>query len=158
MAWSSTGVDLEVVLSWVPSAEGFLLNVLYNAPGDHDDYRYFGSKPVPIELETLGALSDASIDDYGVALGKMLFPDGARVLLNKAIEASNELTVHLRLVIDSKAPTDYQAIRWETLCHPGRGSASPRRRVSASAASCPRQKAFNRHLSRGPASYVRSSR
>ncbi len=133
MAWSTTGVDLEVVLSWVPSAEGFLLNVLYNAPGDHDDYRYFGSKPVPIELETLGALSDASIDDYGVALGKMLFPDGARVLLNKAIEASNELTVHLRLVIDSKAPTDYQAIRWETLCHPGsrlRLATTPRIRFS----------------------------
>lgn len=151
------GVDLEVVLSWVPSAEGFLLNVLYNAPGDHDDYRYFGSTPVPIELETLRTLSDASIDDYGVALGKMLFPDGARDLLNKAVEASNDLTVHLRLVIDSKAPTDYQAIRWETLCHPGsrlRLATTPRIR-------------FSRFLSEAEslqptplpqASYVRSSR
>jgi hypothetical protein len=129
----TTGVDLEVVLSWVPSANGFLLNVLYNAPGDRDDYRYFGDKPVPIDLKRLQALSKADVDDYGLALGEMLFPDAARGLLHKAVVASNKLPVHLRLVIDPRAPADYQAIRWETLCQPGsrlRLATTPRIRFS----------------------------
>jgi len=133
MAWPTRGADLEVVLSWVPSAQGFLLNVLYNAPGDRDDYRYFGSNPVPIELERLQALSEEGIDDYGVALGEMLFPVGARALLDKAVVACKNLPVHLRLVIDSRAPADYQAIRWEALCHPGsrlRLATTPRIRFS----------------------------
>ena len=131
----ATSVDLEVILSWVSSAKGFLLSVLYKAPDDYDyDYRYFSDRPVPIELERLRELSEAGIDDYGVALGEMLFPVAdARRLLHKAVIASTDQPVHLRLVIDPKAPADYQAIRWETLCEPGsrlRLTTTPRIRFS----------------------------
>jgi hypothetical protein len=62
----TTSVDLEILLNSVPPAEGFLLSALYNA---HDDYRYFGGTPVAIEQARLQALSDAEIDDYGIAFG-----------------------------------------------------------------------------------------
>ena len=158
MAWPTRSVDLEVVLSWVPTAEGFLLNVLYNAPGDHDDYRYSVDNPVPIDLERLGVLGDADLDDYGVALGEMLFPAGARALLDKAVVASNE---------DAGSPEARH--RPEGACRlPGHpmgdlmpaGVAAPPHHGAANPLqplSCPRQRAFNRHLSRGPATCVRSS-
>ena len=115
-------IDLEVILGWVPEASGFLVSVLYNAPGDHDDYRYFGREPVRFDLAALAELKqDSAVDDYGRLLGETLFPAGARVLLDRALRAGSDLPVHLRLVIDPKAPLDYQAIRWETLCQPGSG-------------------------------------
>jgi hypothetical protein len=114
-------IDLEVILGWVPEAAGFVVTVLYNAPGDHDDYRYFGRDPVRFDLATLAELKDNQVDDYGRQLGEMLFPAGARVLLDRALRAGSDLPVHLRLVIDPKAPLVYQSIRWETLCRPGSG-------------------------------------
>ena len=158
----TTSVDLAVNLSWVPSEKGFVLNVFYNAPGDLGRDPYFGHEAVPIDLERLRALSEAAdhrkadVDDYGVALGEMLFPAAARGLLREAVVASKDLPVELRLVIDSKAPADYQAIRWEALCEPGsriRLTTTPRIRFSRFR---PRQRAVNRHLSHGPARYVRS--
>jgi len=115
-------IDLEVILGWVPEASGFLITVLYNAPGDHDDYRYFGSDPVRFDVAALAELrQDTDVDDYGQLLGEMLFSAGARVLLDRALRDSSDLPVHLRLVIDPKAPLEYQTIRWETLCRPGSG-------------------------------------
>jgi hypothetical protein len=116
---SSKSVDLEIVLSWVPAVEGFLVTVLYNAPGTHDDYRFFKQEPIVFDLDKLRTLRQSNVDDYGVALGDMLFPVDSRHLLDRALDVSEDLPVHLRLVIDPKAPPAYQAIRWETLCHPG---------------------------------------
>jgi len=119
---STNSVDLEIVLSWVPAVGGFLVTVLYNAPGEHDDYRFFKQEPIVFDVDRLAGLRQAAVDDYGVALGEMLFPVESRHLLDKAVNASAEFPVHLRLVIDPKAPPAYQAIRWETLCHPDTGA------------------------------------
>ena len=115
---SAKSVDLEVLLSWVPKAQGFLVTVFYNAPGDQDDYHYFKPEPIAFDLARLSSLRNAQVDDYGVALGEMLFPVDSRHLLDRALVASEELPVHLRLVLDVTAPAEYQAIRWETVCHP----------------------------------------
>ena len=32
----SNDVDLEVLLGWIPEAEGFRITILYNAPGDQE--------------------------------------------------------------------------------------------------------------------------
>jgi hypothetical protein len=116
---AATDVDLEVILGWIPEADGFRVNVLYNAPGDHDDYRYFGRDPVQFDLDDLDDLDGSGdIDAYGRLLGEILFKDSARALLDKALYASRTAPVHLRLVVDPKAPADYQQIRWETICQP----------------------------------------
>jgi hypothetical protein len=121
----SDDVDLEILLGWVPQAEGFQLTVLYNAPGDSNDDRYFGQQPVRLDLAALKELSDeADVDDYGLLLGEMIFIDSTRATLAKALkalEASQSAALHLRIVVDAHAPLQYQEIRWESLCEPGTG-------------------------------------
>jgi hypothetical protein len=137
---STDSVDFEVLLSWVPRDEGFQVTVFYNAPGDRDDYRFFKPDPVRFDLAYLTELRDASIDDYGVALGAMLFPRECRTLLQQAIGDATDLPVHLRLIIDAKAPAVYQSLRWETVCHPDTGArltTSPRIRFSRFIANVP---------------------
>lgn len=115
-------IDLEVLLGWVPQADGFKLTVLYNAPGDRDDDRYFGESPVRLDIETLDEYRDEiDIDEYGSRLGKMLFVDETGATLAKALDAGRFSPVHLRIAVDTHAPLRYQEILWETLCAPGSG-------------------------------------
>lgn len=119
---ANNDVDLEVLLGWVPQAEGFQLTVLYNAPGDTDDDRYFGQEPVRLDIEALDELShETDVDDYGTSLGRMVFVEAARATLAKALAASEHAPLHLRIVVDAHAPLQYQQIRWETLCDPDSG-------------------------------------
>jgi hypothetical protein len=119
---ANNDVELEVLLGWVPEAEGFRITILYNAPGDREDDRYFGQDPIRFDLDTLDDLQEETgVDDYGQLLGSMLFADSARVPLEKAVAASRTAPVHVRIVVDPHAPPKYQAIRWETICQPGSG-------------------------------------
>jgi CHAT domain/SIR2-like domain len=113
-------VDLEILLTWVPKAGGFIVTILYNAPGDRDDDRYLGREPVQIDVRELDD-ARSSPDEYGKLLGAMVFPEGAAETLRKALAASRNAPLHLRAVIDPHAPPAYQAIRWETICEPDTG-------------------------------------
>src|SRR3954469_18575269 len=118
----SNDVDLEVLLGWIPEAEGFRITILYNAPGDQEDNRYFGQDPIRFDLDALDDLRDETeVAEYGQLLSSMLFADAARVPLDKAVAASRTAPVHLRIVVDTHAPAKYHTIRWETICQPSSG-------------------------------------
>ena len=91
---TANDVELEVLLGWVPEAEGFRITILYNAPGDREDDRYFGRDPIRFDLDALDDLQEETeVDDYGQLLGSMLFADSARVPLEKAVAASRTAPV-----------------------------------------------------------------
>ena len=115
-------VDLEVLLGWVPEAEGFRLTVLCNAPGDREDDRYFGEHPVKLDLKRLDEVGDdTDVDDYGRLLGEMVFVDSTRATLARVLATSKSTPVNLRIAVDVHAPLRYHEIRWETLCSPDSG-------------------------------------
>jgi CHAT domain-containing protein/SIR2-like protein len=120
---AANDVELEVLLGWVPEAKGFRITILYSAPGDQEDNRYFGRDPIRFDLETLNddLQGETDVAEYGQLLGSMLFADAAQVPLDKAVAASQTAPVHLRIVVDPHAPPDYHAIRWETICQPSTG-------------------------------------
>jgi hypothetical protein len=119
---ASRDVDLEVLLNWVPQADGFTLTVLYNAPGERDDDRYFGEHPIKLNLEDLDERGDETdVDDYGRLLGEMVFVDDTRATLKAALDASRSASLNLRIAVDVQAPLRYHQIRWETVCAPGSG-------------------------------------
>jgi hypothetical protein len=112
-------IDLEVLLGWVPQADGFKLTVLYNAPGDRDDDRYFGEEPIRLDTKTLDDYRDEiDIDEYGKRLGEMLFVDKTGATLTKALDAGKSAPLHMRIAVDIHAPLRYHEILWETLCAP----------------------------------------
>ena len=120
---TANDVELEVLLGWVPEAGGFRITILYSAPGDQEDNRYFGRDPIRFDLEALNddLRDETDVAEYGQLLGSMLFADAAQVPLDKAVAASQTAPVHLRIVVDPHAPPDYHAIRWETICQPSSG-------------------------------------
>jgi hypothetical protein len=112
--------DLDIILRWTPEANGFNVTMLYNAPRDIEDAPYLGERPLRFPLEELQDIRD-DVKAYGQRLGDVLFADQARVLLDRAMLAAESIPVDMRLLIDSKAPFGYQAIRWETMRRPGSG-------------------------------------
>jgi hypothetical protein len=111
--------DLDIILRWADD-DGFRVDLAYNAPGDIEDYQYFGDKPIRFDLAELNALKSKT-DAYGRRLGSLLFDGQGAVYLDRALRASKSMPVHVRLLVDPKAPRGYQAILWETLRHPGSG-------------------------------------
>ena len=120
--WSPTGVqrwphaDFDVILRWAGDGR-FDVTILFNAPGDIEDYQYFSTKPTQVDLDELDGLR-GDVKAYGVTLGQLLFPEGASSYLDRALRLAQEMPVHMRLVVDDNAPLRYRAIRWETLRHP----------------------------------------
>jgi hypothetical protein len=112
--------DLDIILGWAPETDGFAVTMVYNAPGDIEDYPYFGDGPIKFDLNELNEIRD-DVEAYGRRLGELLFTDQARVLLDRAMTASESMPVDLRLLVDRKAPLGYHAVRWETIRHPGSG-------------------------------------
>jgi len=105
----TNAVDLEVLLGWVPQAEGFQLTILYNAPGDRDDDRYFGQHPVRLDLDRLDDVSDET-DAVSVVTGA--FPvvemdgiDGA------GLQRATRMSVHElpRLIFEWQRDVDTSA-------------------------------------------------
>ena len=68
-------------------------------------------------MDRLDSLRD-DVRAYGVALGQLLFPQGASSYLDRALRLAQEMPVYMRLVVGDDAPLRYQTIRWETLRHP----------------------------------------
>jgi hypothetical protein len=89
-------------------------------PGDIEDVPYFREHPLRIGLDDLAAVKD-DVEEYGRRLGALLFEEQGRVLLDRAMAASESMPVNIRLLVDPKAPLGYQAIRWETIRGPGSG-------------------------------------
>jgi hypothetical protein len=111
--------DLDVYLRWA-GAGSFELTVLFNAPGDLEDYQHFGSEPVVIDLDRLAEL-DRDVRAYGIALGRAVFESRPVFYLDRALRLSDEMPVYLRLVVDDATPLPYRTIRWETIRHPESG-------------------------------------
>jgi hypothetical protein len=108
--------DLQVLLQWRGDG-GFDLSILFNAPGDVEDYQYFAPDPVLIDMDRLGGHVDDA-KSYGVELARMLFSHGASLYLDRAVRLAHEMPVYVRLMIDESAPLRYQSIRWEALRDP----------------------------------------
>lgn len=110
--------DFDVILRWAGDGR-FDITILFNAPGDIEDYQYFSSTPIQVDVDRLDALSLCEdVKAYGVVLGQLLFPQGASSYLDRALRLAQEMPVHMRLVVDDDAPLRYRSIRWETLRHP----------------------------------------
>lgn len=108
--------DLQLLLQW--RGEGlFDLVILFNAPGDIEDYQYFVPDPISIDIGLLGGYAD-NAKAYGVELARMLFTHGASGYLDRAVRLATEMPVYVRLMIDEKTPLRYQAIPWEALRDP----------------------------------------
>jgi hypothetical protein len=108
--------DFDVILRWADHGR-FDVTILFNAPSDIEDYQYFSTKPIHVDLNRLDGLRE-DVKAYGVELGQMLFPQGASSYLDRALRLAQEMPVHMRLVVDDDAPLSYRIIRWETLRHP----------------------------------------
>ncbi|WP_426562967.1 CHAT domain-containing protein [Angustibacter sp. McL0619] len=113
-------VDFHVILRWAGNGR-FDVTILFNAPDDIEDYQYFSSEPISIDL---GRLNDLKQDmrAYGTELGRMVFGQSAISYLDRALRNAQSLPVHTRLVVTDDAPLDYQTIRWEALRHPESGA------------------------------------
>ena len=74
-------------------------------------------RPIQVDMDRLDELLE-DVKAYGVALGQMLFPQGASSYLDRALRLAQEMPVYMRLVVDDEAPLRYRSIRWETLRHP----------------------------------------
>jgi hypothetical protein len=109
--------DFDVTLRWRGEKNSFDLFILFDAPGDIEDYRYFSPEPIHINLDRLKA-HHRNIRAYGVELGQLLFGQRAGSYLDRAFNLASRMPVHMRLVVDDNAPLPYRSIRWETLRHP----------------------------------------
>lgn len=107
--------DFDVFLRWASDGR-FDVTILFNAPGDIEDYQYFGTQPIQVDLDQLDSLRE-NVTAYGVALGQLLFPQGASSYLDRALRLAQEMPVHMRLVVSDDTPLRYRTIRWETLRH-----------------------------------------
>ena len=112
--------ELDIILRWNEQAEGFDVTMLYNAPGEIEDDPYFGEQPIRVDLGELAAIKD-DVEAYGRRVGSLLFSEHGRVLLDRAMSASEVAPVQLRLLVDPKAPVGFQAIRWEAMRRPDSG-------------------------------------
>jgi hypothetical protein len=111
-----THSDLDIVLHWRDD-DSFNLTVLYNTPSDIEDYQYFSDEPIRFDLSRLDALKNDP-DEYGRYVGGLLFGGPSGVNLDRAVRAGKSMPVHVRLLVDPRAPLGYQAIAWETLRQP----------------------------------------
>jgi hypothetical protein len=109
--------DLDILLRWDETSAGFDLVVLFNAPGDVEDYQYFSDHPVHLDLDRLASLQDDTTA-YGVALGQALFGGSATSYLDRALRLAEDMPVNLRLIVNDETPQRFATIRWETLRHP----------------------------------------
>src|SRR5688500_2116960 len=110
--------DLDIILRWARASKAFDVTMLYNAPGPIEEPPYFREDPLHIDLHDLADAMD-DVLDYALRLGTLLFVDQGRVLLDRALTTRESMPVNVRLLVDPRAPTGYQAIRWETIRRPG---------------------------------------
>jgi hypothetical protein len=120
---TTRSVDLEIGLRWNDMDRGFYVNVHYSNPGNEAEISWFGEEPLPFDLDRLAwwMMDDSS---YGQMLSDNLFrPQELREIFAQARSEAERDAVILRLLlsIDPRAPAEYHALRWETLCDPRDG-------------------------------------
>ena len=115
--------ELEIGLRWradVGEADGFDVSLHYDEPEDMRDRRQLGDVPLVIDTDSLGLL-EGDEPAYARQLSASLFghPDVREFyMLARAAAEGREIPLHLRLLIDPKAPARYHALRWESLRDP----------------------------------------
>lgn len=112
--------DLEVVLRWRPSEGQFDVSLAYDDPSDPYDRRDLVRDPVDIDTDSLNLLADDE-PTYGAALSGMLFAsDEARTFYAeaRAVVDRRGTPLHMRLLVDPRAPQRFHALRWESLRDP----------------------------------------
>jgi hypothetical protein len=113
-------VEFDVILQWRDEAQAFDLTLIYDHPNDAEDAPVLVDDHVRLDTATLAERAADQPSQYGAALSEMLYHNGqVRSSFERALNAARDYPVHIRLLIDDKAPPEYQAIRWETLRDPG---------------------------------------
>lgn len=111
-------VELDVILRWRPDSEAFDLTLIYDHPEEVEDTPYLVDEPIGFNTVRLSDLVE-NVDQYGAELSTMLYRNPEVVVaVDRALRATGEYPVHLRLLIDAAAPARYHAIRWESLRDP----------------------------------------
>jgi hypothetical protein len=116
--------EFEIVLRWLRSDDKFDVSLAYDDPSDPQDRRDYVDEPLTIDTLALADLV-ADQEEYGKAVGRILLtPPKMRSFYHKAMAtaAERDIRLHLRLLLDPRAPQRYHSIRWEALRDPDTGS------------------------------------
>lgn len=122
--------DFEVVLRYRRDDDSFDVGLGYDDPSDPQDRRDYEDTPLSIDTDALVAhVADA--ETYGRSLGHVLL-SGPKVrsfyAKAMAVAADRQIPLHLRLLIDPRAPLRYHQVRWESIRDPDEGWAIATRR------------------------------
>ncbi len=121
-----TEAELEIGLRYRRGEDHFDVTLHYDDPKDRVDRREFGAKPLLFDTAALNALI-ADDAKYGEQLTDYLFRQDPKVAEffgeTIAYAERDDYALHLRLLVDPRAPTRYHAIRWEALLDPRDGNA-----------------------------------
>jgi hypothetical protein len=122
-----TDAELEIGLKWrpddVPGGHGgtFDVTLHYDDPQDAGDRREFGQTPLNIDTARLNELV-GNTEEYGRQLARELFKQDAKVEAFYGECCTSAETrgyaLHLRLLLDPRAPSQYHAVRWEAMLDP----------------------------------------
>jgi hypothetical protein len=122
---SRNSAELELGLRWHRDDEKFDLSIHYDEPGGASDFRELGTDPLSIDVDSL-LVKSGNLADYGSLLtDQVLRPDSDGLKMYRqarAVADNGELPLHLRLLLDPKAPPKYHALRWELLRDPDDGN------------------------------------
>jgi hypothetical protein len=116
--------EFEIVLRWRHADDAFDIGLAYDDPSDPQDRRDYVDEPLTIETTALlDLITDP--DEYGETLGQYLLKlPKVRSFYDKALATADDrdIPLHLRLLIDPRAPLRYHQIRWEAIRDPLDGS------------------------------------
>jgi hypothetical protein len=114
--------ELELGLRWRREDDNFDVSIHYDEPADARDFRELGSEPLFIDVDALSVLA-GNRAEYARLLTKQVLRADPLVLKMyeraRTVADSGNLSVHLRLLLDPKAPSKFHALRWELLRDPG---------------------------------------
>jgi hypothetical protein len=123
--------ELEIGLRWRYQINAFEVTLHYSNPNKEDDYRDIGDQPLRLDCNRL---EDLLLDEdaYSTSLTSSLFglPDVGRFYdkVRLVIDRGDPIPLHLRLLIDPRAPARFHSLRWETLRDPEDGRSIARMR------------------------------
>ncbi|SNY78694.1 CHAT domain-containing protein [Nocardia amikacinitolerans] len=113
--------ELELGLRWRHDDDRFDVSIHYDDPDSANDVRELGAEPLSIDADALAFLH-GDPTAYGRQLTDQVLRSESDVLKMyrqaRAIADNGELPVHVRLLLDPKAPAWYHALRWELLGDP----------------------------------------
>jgi hypothetical protein len=102
----------------------FDVSVAYDEPSDEQDRRDLAEQPIRIDTDMLAGLV-AGEEEYGKALSGLLFGHPmVRTIYDRAVGSvsARGIPLHLRLLLDPRAPMRYHSVRWESVRDPATGN------------------------------------